>query len=99
MTQVILYSTQAFCTTHVLLCFCFLPALIGSVFRDQQEPAFANLRMFQALGFTIAYLYSGHLCVTVKLYIALAMVVCSFCLVLVVETRARRKKHFKYGQM
>ncbi|XP_070196703.1 uncharacterized protein [Littorina saxatilis] len=74
-------------------------ALIGSIFRDQQEASFANLRMFQALGFTIAYLYSGHLCVAVKLYIALVMVVLSFCLVVVVEMRVRKKKTFKYGQM
>ncbi|XP_061188403.1 protein unc-93 homolog A-like [Saccostrea echinata] len=65
-------------------------ALVGLAFSDKQEPAFSNLRMFQALGFTIGYLYSNHLCEYLKLYIAGGELVLSMILVFIVEIRLRR---------
>ena len=65
-------------------------ALIGSVFSNNQEPAYANLRMFQALGFTIAYVYSKFLCEYIKLYIAAGFVVMAVILQSVVEIRVKR---------
>ncbi|XP_060062872.1 protein unc-93 homolog A-like [Ylistrum balloti] len=65
--------------------------LVGVAFKDKQEPAFANLRLFQAMGFTVAYLYSIHLCEFIKLYIAGAYVTLSMVLVAVVEIRLRRQ--------
>ncbi|XP_069136168.1 protein unc-93 homolog A-like [Argopecten irradians] len=65
--------------------------LVGVAFKDRQEPAFANLRLFQAMGFTIAYLYSIHLCEYIKLYNAAAFVTLSMVLVAVVEIRLRRQ--------
>ncbi|XP_062569224.1 protein unc-93 homolog A-like [Saccostrea cucullata] len=65
-------------------------ALVGLAFSDKQEPAFSNLRMFQALGFTIGYLYSNHLCEYLKLYIAGGELVLSMILVFIVEFRLRR---------
>jgi hypothetical protein len=68
----------------------FLAALVGLAFSDKQEPAFSNLRMFQALGFTIGYLYSNHLCEYIKLYIAGGQLIFSMILVLIVEFRLKR---------
>ena len=60
------------------------------MFSSNQEPAYANLRMFQALGFTIAYMYSKFLCEYIKLYIAGAFVVCAVSLQTIVEIRVKR---------
>lgn len=70
--------------------FCLFSALIGSVFSNNQEPAYANLRMFQALGFTLAYMYSKFLCEFIKLYIAAGFVVGAVILQTVVEIRVKR---------
>ena len=70
--------------------FLSVSALIGSVFSSNQEPAYANLRMFQALGFTIAYMYSKFLCEYIKLYIAAAFVVGAVSLQTIVEIRVKR---------
>ncbi|XP_033748453.1 protein unc-93 homolog A-like [Pecten maximus] len=65
--------------------------LVGVAFKDKQEPAFANLRLFQAMGFTVAYLYSIHLCEYIKLYLAAGFVTLSVVLVAVVEIRLRKQ--------
>ncbi|XP_069090632.1 protein unc-93 homolog A isoform X1 [Pleurodeles waltl] len=50
-------------------------ALYGVLFDDHKEAAFANYRLWESLGFVIAYAYSTFLCVSVKLYILLAVLV------------------------
>lgn len=64
--------------------------MVGAIFSTCQEPAYANLRLFQASGFTIAYLYSNSLCEYIKLYIAAAFVVFATSLQTVVEVIVRR---------
>jgi len=49
----------------------FLSALYGVYFSDNQEPAFSNYRLWESLGFVVAYAYSNALCVRVKLIILL----------------------------
>ncbi|XP_062954499.1 protein unc-93 homolog A isoform X2 [Cynocephalus volans] len=44
-------------------------ALYGVLFDKNKEAAFANYRLWEALGFVIAFGYSTFLCVSVKLYI------------------------------
>ncbi|KAH3885245.1 UNC93-like protein [Dreissena polymorpha] len=67
-------------------------AMIGAIFSTNQEPAYANLRLFQAAGFTMAYLYSNSLCEYIKLYIAAAVVVVGIILQTVVEIIVRRSE-------
>lgn len=64
--------------------------MVGLAFSDKQEPAFSNLRMFQALGFTVGYLYSNHMCENKKLYIAGGELIFSMILVMAVEFRLKR---------
>lgn len=64
--------------------------MVGLAFSDKQEPAFSNLRMFQALGFTVGYLYSNHMCEYKKLYIAGGELIFSMILVMAVEFRLKR---------
>lgn len=64
--------------------------MVGLAFSDKQKPAFSNLRMFQALGFTVGYLYSNHMCEYKKLYIAGGELIFSMILVMAVEFRLKR---------
>ncbi|KAG8444327.1 hypothetical protein GDO86_009493 [Hymenochirus boettgeri] len=48
-------------------------ALYGTLFDKHKEAAFANYRLWESLGFVIAYGYSTFLCVSLKLYILLAV--------------------------
>ncbi|XP_061609790.1 protein unc-93 homolog A [Phyllopteryx taeniolatus] len=47
-------------------------ALYGILFPNEKEAAFANYRMWESLGFVIAFAYSTFLCLEYKLYILLA---------------------------
>ncbi|XP_029352746.1 protein unc-93 homolog A [Echeneis naucrates] len=48
-------------------------ALYGILFARHKEAAFANYRMWESLGFVIAFAYSTFLCLEYKLYILLAV--------------------------
>lgn len=58
----------------VLSVFC-PPAIYGILFPRDKEAAFANYRMWESLGFVIAFAYSTFLCLEYKLYILLAVLV------------------------
>nr|XP_033723260.1 protein unc-93 homolog A isoform X2 [Tursiops truncatus] len=48
-------------------------ALFGVLFEKNKEAAFASYRLWEALGFVIAFGYSMFLCVSVKLYVLLGV--------------------------
>ncbi|XP_029799131.1 protein unc-93 homolog A [Suricata suricatta] len=48
-------------------------ALFGVLFEKSKEAAFASYRLWEALGFVIAFGFSTFLCVSVKLYILLGV--------------------------
>ncbi|KAL6096146.1 unc93a [Pungitius sinensis] len=48
-------------------------ALYGVLFSRDKEAAFANYRMWESLGFVIAFAYSTFICLEYKLYILLAV--------------------------
>lgn len=50
-------------------------ALYGVLFPRDKEAAFANYRMWESLGFVIAFAYSTFICVEYKLYILMAVLV------------------------
>jgi len=52
-----------------------LSALYGCYFPDNQEAAFSNYRLWESLGFVVAFAYGNYLCINVKLYILLAVLV------------------------
>uniref|UniRef100_A0A8C5PRS6 Protein unc-93 homolog A n=1 Tax=Leptobrachium leishanense TaxID=445787 RepID=A0A8C5PRS6_9ANUR len=60
-------------------------ALYGVLFDENKEAAFANYRLWESLGFVIAYGYSTFLCVSVKLYIVLSVLVIAIALYQYVE--------------
>uniref|UniRef100_H2QU16 Protein unc-93 homolog A n=1 Tax=Pan troglodytes TaxID=9598 RepID=H2QU16_PANTR len=71
-------------------------ALYGVVFEKSKEAAFANYRLWEALGFVIAFGYSTFLCVHVKLYIllgVLSLTMVAYGLVECVESKNPIRPH------
>lgn len=72
------------------------PGLYGTLFRRNKEAAFSNYRLWESVGFVIAYAYSTHLCARMKLYVQLAMLLLGFLLYVAVEIhhlhKIRRQK-------
>ncbi|XP_026113945.1 protein unc-93 homolog A-like [Carassius auratus] len=48
-------------------------ALYGILFAKDKEAAFANYRIWESLGFAIAFAYSTFLCLSTKIYVALSV--------------------------
>ena len=53
----------------------FHTALYGTIFTAHTEAAFANYRMWESVGFMVAFAYSSFLCTSVKLYILASLLV------------------------
>lgn len=51
--------------------------MYGVFFHDNQEPAFSNYRLWESLGFAIAFAYAKFLCIKVKLIILLVVLIIS----------------------
>ncbi|XP_063773794.1 protein unc-93 homolog A-like [Pseudophryne corroboree] len=73
------------------ICQTLLNAFYGVLFDDHKEAAFANYRLWESLGFVIAFAYSNLLCISVKLYVVLTMLLLGMILYLVVEYLEYRK--------
>lgn len=65
-------------------------ALYGVLFPREKEAAFANYRMWESLGFVIAFAYSTFLCLEYKLYILLAVLVLTVITYPIVEYREHK---------
>ena len=85
------------CIYAVITCILFVfSALFGVLFADNQEAAFSNYRMFQAIGFSIAFGYSYFLCVEIKVYIMASVLLLALSLYAVIEMRLyMQDKHSK----
>ncbi|KAG7460982.1 hypothetical protein MATL_G00204680 [Megalops atlanticus] len=60
-------------------------ALYGVLFPNHKEAAFANYRMWESVGFVIAFAYSNFICLDTKLYILIAVLILSMVLYVWVE--------------
>ena len=54
---------------------CALNALYGVLFKSHQEAAFANYRLWESLGFCVAFAYGSVLNAEDKLYICIAFLI------------------------
>lgn len=52
-------------------------AMYGVFFHDNQEPAFSNYRLWESLGFVVAFAYANYLCIITKLIILLVVLTIS----------------------
>ena len=69
----------------------FFPDLMGVVFPDKFEEAFAGLRVAQGLGSAIGFGYSSSLCMASKIYIMIAACIISVACYLFMEFFIRRE--------
>ncbi|KAM4694032.1 protein unc-93 homolog A-like isoform 2-T2 [Discoglossus pictus] len=74
------------------ICQTLLNALYGVLFDQNKEAAFANFRLWQSVGFIITFAYSNYLCVYVKLYVVLSVMLLGMLLYLVVEFLEYKKQ-------
>lgn len=65
--------------------------LYGLLFRRNKEAAFSNYRLWESVGFVIAYAYATTLCARMKLYVLLAVLALGCVGYTVVEILYRRK--------
>ncbi|XP_063297327.1 protein unc-93 homolog A-like [Pelobates fuscus] len=62
-----------------------LSSLYGILFEKNKEAAFANFSLWESIGFAIAFGYSSFLCVYIKLYILMCVIVIGILLYGAVE--------------
>ncbi|XP_045464837.1 UNC93-like protein isoform X2 [Harmonia axyridis] len=67
--------------------------LYGTLFRRNKEAAFSNYRLWESMGFVIAYAYSTHLCAKMKLYALLGVLWIGMVMYVMVEAHHMRKVH------
>lgn len=70
----------------------FLSAFYGTVFTGNSEAAFANYRLWESVGFIIAFGYSSALCVEVKTYILLVLLLLGMLGYAITEVLWRREQ-------
>lgn len=61
------------------------------VFNDNKEPAFANLRLWQSLGFAFAFASTTVMCVSIKLYIIIVLLIIGTVGYVIIEIKERKK--------
>lgn len=71
---------------------CLFVALYGVLFRESTEAAYSNYRLWESLGFIIAFTYQSRLCLPIKAYILGAFLIVGVSLYLVVEYKEWRKR-------
>nr|CAD7459596.1 unnamed protein product [Timema tahoe] len=69
-----------------------LNALVGTLFPTREEVAYSNYRLFEALGFAVAYAYSPYICVKPELYFLTGVLTVGMLGYIAVEILERRRK-------
>ncbi|XP_050101118.1 UNC93-like protein [Anopheles aquasalis] len=66
--------------------------LYGALFRRNKEAAFSNYRLWESVGFVVAYAYSTALCARMKLYLLFGVLVCGMIGYTIVEIHQSKKE-------
>lgn len=67
-------------------------ALYGILFPGKEEAAYSNFRLWESTGSVITYIYSPYLCIDVKLYLLLCLLIigaCGYTAVEVIEWKGK----------
>ena len=73
-------------------------SMVGVVFSDNQESAFACWRLWQQLGFCFSFATTPLLCTYVNLWIGLALLALAAAGLAVVEIKMRKRKQWELEQ-
>ena len=63
---------------------------MGILFPKDKEPAFATMRMFEAVGMMTAFAYSQFLCMTLKIYITGGVLIIAILFYIVLEVYLKK---------
>jgi hypothetical protein len=77
---------------------CVFTAYCGILFPSREEAAYSNFRLWESLGFIIAYAYNMYLCAAVKIYILMALIIIGMAGYLTVEWQEKKKLQEKMKQ-
>ena len=80
-------------------CFFSFLAFYGVLFPLNQEPAFSNYRLWESLGFVISFAYGDYLCVDVKMYILIAVLLIGVSLYGVIEYMRSKEGNSQWGEI
>ena len=69
-----------------------LNATYGILFAIDKEAAFSNYRLWESIGFLISFILQTQVCIEVKLYVLVAVIVCGFSGYCLIEINERRNK-------
>ena len=69
----------------------FITAFYGVIFPAEEEAAFSNYRLWESIGFIIAYAYSTFICVDAKLYVLIGVLATGMTGYLIIEVREHRQ--------
>lgn len=76
----------------IYLCLFYLPAYYGYLFTDHSEAAFSNYRLWESLGFILAFGYGNFVRTDIKLYLTFTVLVVGMYLYGVTEYLERRAR-------
>lgn len=92
-----MYLSRYFCHCFPLLMLQWIgshsfSALYGYLFSSSSEAAFSNYRLWESVGFIVAFAYSGFLCTQVKIFICMGVLVTGMLGYFAVEVYEHRGK-------
>ncbi|XP_055938334.1 protein unc-93 homolog A-like isoform X1 [Argiope bruennichi] len=70
-----------------------LNSFYGALFRNQEEAAYSNYRLWESTGFALAFLYSSFLCILPKISILIVLLFIGMVGYVTAEIRFQRAKH------
>lgn len=73
----------------------FVKALYGVLFPSNEEAAFCNYRLWESVGFIIAYVNGNLLCIRIKLYLLLAVLIVGMVGFYIIEFKEKIRKRIE----
>ena len=70
--------------------------MYGVLFANDEEAAFSNYRLWESIGFIIAFILQTQVCIDVKLYVLLAVIIAGMLGYFIIEFNERKKKKGRY---
>lgn len=77
-----------------LVIYFFVTAYYGILFPGREEAAFANFRLWESMGYIIAYIISPYMRTSEKTYLILVTLIVGVLCYFIVEYRDRKSKKF-----
>ena len=79
--------------------FFFSSALVGVIFVEDEEAAYSNYRVWESLGFIIAYVLQTQVCIFAKLWVALGFLIVGMAGYLTIEYLLMKRRTTPDGEL